>query len=89
MPGGGANKSIYDIAADSQNNLYMTSSRTTDTCGSLRPALVTFISPTVYATGGNMNEQDASGSRNIAAKDRMKPSRRSLEWPLPTVHAAL
>jgi streptogramin lyase len=71
LPGGRENKSIYDIAADSKNNLYMTEFQNNYIVrqDAKTNAVTYYQAPTAVSRNrrGNMDEQIDSGSPNIEA----------------------
>jgi virginiamycin B lyase len=91
LPGGHANKSIYDIAADSRNNLYMTEfqSNYIVRLDAKTGAVTYYQAPTAVSRNrrGNMDEQDrfwfAEYRGNKIGMFDTKQEKFS-EWPLPT-----
>jgi virginiamycin B lyase len=91
LPGGRANKSIYDIAADSSNNLYMTEFQNNYIVrqDAKTNAVTYYQAPTPLSRNrrGNMDAQDrfwfAEYRGNKIGMFDTKQERFS-EWPLPT-----
>ncbi len=93
LPGGHAAHSVYDIAADSQNNLYLTDFQQNYIVriDAKTGKFTSFQVPTPFARNrrGNMDEQDRLWfaeyrGNKIAMLDTKEESFK--EWPLPTPH---
>jgi streptogramin lyase len=91
LPGGHANKSIYDIAADSKNNLYMTEFQNNSIVrlDAETGAVTSYQAPTPLSRNrrGNMDDQDRFWfaeyrGNKIAMFDTRQET--FTEWPLPT-----
>lgn len=92
LPGGRVGKSIYDIAADSQNNLYMTEfqSNYIVRLDAKTGAITSYQTPTALSRNrrGNMDDQDRFWFAEYRGnKIGMFDTRRERfsEWPLPAL----
>ena len=96
LPGGKSGKSVYDIAANSQNNLYMTEYQNNYMVRlDAKTGKVTYYqAPTALSRNrrGHMDDQDrfwfAEYRGNKIGMFDTKQEKFS-EWPLPTIHPAL